>query len=85
MKKSHDYEVERSLRDIEEYDTKGEIPTRIMSLEADPNTRETNHIGLYMIYQEDITDYIKVNTELKQSFASHTKSYGSYATNSSKT
>ena len=53
------YEVASSVRDIKEYDMKGERPTITMSLEADTNTRETNKIGPNMIYQEDITDYMK--------------------------
>ena len=49
VKKSYGYEVEILLRDIEEYDMEGERPTIIMSLETDPNTRETNHISLDML------------------------------------
>ena len=45
--------------DIEEYDKESKIRTRIMSLEMDPNTTDTNHIGLDMLYKPDITNYIK--------------------------
>ena len=30
-----------------------------MSLETEPNKRETNQIGMDILYQEDIKDYIK--------------------------
>ena len=58
--------MENSLRDIEEYYMEGEITTRIMSIETDTNTRETYNISLEMIYQVDITDYIKRSIEFKQ-------------------
>ena len=49
-----------------------ERPTRIMILEMDPNTSETNHIFLDMLYQDDITDYIKritwFNKNLRSSY-----------------
>ena len=37
-----------------------------MSLDTDPKTRETDKIGLDMIYQEDITNYIKRSMDFKQ-------------------
>ena len=46
IQKSDGYEVASSLRYLEEYDMEGEIPTIIMSLYTDPNTMETNHIGM---------------------------------------
>ena len=51
--------MESLLRDLEEYYMEGEIPTRIASLEMDPNTKDTDQIGLDMINQADITYYIK--------------------------
>ena len=39
IQKSDGYEVASSLRDLEEYDMEGEIPTIIMSLYTDPKTR----------------------------------------------
>ena len=56
VQKSYGYEVARSLRVLEEYDTEGEIPTIIMNLETDPSTKETNKISLYMPYQSEITN-----------------------------
>ena len=53
-------------RDLEEYDVEGERPTRIMSLQTYPNTGDTNHIGLYMLYQANNTNYIKRSTEFKK-------------------
>ena len=47
--------------DIEEYDMEGERTTRITSLDMYPNTKETNKIGLYMLYQSEITNYIKIS------------------------
>ena len=47
-----------SSRGPEEYDMEGERPTRIMSQDIDPNTKDTNQIGWGMVYQADITDYI---------------------------
>ena len=44
----------------------GERPTRITILETDPNTRETGKIGLDMLYQAEITDYIKKIIDLKE-------------------
>ena len=38
-----------------------------MSLDTDPNTNDTNSIGLDMIYQSDITYYIKRIIYIKQS------------------
>ena len=58
VQKAYVYEMESSLRDLEEYETEVERPTRIMSLETDPNMKETNKIGLDMLYQADITNYI---------------------------
>ena len=49
--KSYGYEVISSLRDLEEYDTEVEIPTRIMIQDKDPNISETDHIGLEILYQ----------------------------------
>ena len=43
-----------------------------MSLEMDCNTKETNQIGLYMLYQAYITNYINILIEFKQNFC---KSY----------
>ena len=51
---------------IYEYDIEDEMPTRTMSLDADTNTKGTNQIGLDMIYQEDIEDYIKRSIEFKK-------------------
>ena len=45
--------------DLEEYDMEGERATSITSLETDLNTRYINKIGMDMLYQADITHYIK--------------------------
>ena len=37
-----------------------------MSLETDHNTKETYQIGLDMIYQENITEYINIIMDFKQ-------------------
>ena len=37
-----------------------------MTLEGYPNIKETNQIGLEMLYQEYITDYIKIRIEFKK-------------------
>ena len=55
-----------SLRNIEEYYMEGEIPTKRLSLETDLNTKETDKICLYMIYQADTTDYINIFKEFKK-------------------
>ena len=55
-----------SLRDLEEYDTEVEIPTRIMILDAGPNKKETNKMGLDGIYEADITDYTKMRKYFKK-------------------
>ena len=59
VQKYYGYEVAITFRDVEESDIEGEIPTRIMILEMDPGTKDTNQIGLYMLYKSYITDYIK--------------------------
>ena len=51
VQRAYGYEVAGSLRDLEEYDTEGEIPTRIMIQDKDPNISETDHIGLEILYQ----------------------------------
>ena len=66
LKKCYGYEVASSLRYLEEYNMEGEIPTRIMRLDMDTNRREINHIGLDMLYQVDITNYINGNKDFKQ-------------------
>ena len=66
VQKYDHYEVASSLIDLEEYYIKGERPTRIMSLETDTNTKETNKIGIYMLYKADITGYTKINKESKK-------------------
>ena len=73
-----------SLRDLEEYDAEGEIPTRIASLEMYPNTKDTDQIGLDMLNQADITYYIKRSIDPKKTSASNIQSSGISATNSSK-
>ena len=55
-----------SWRDLEEYDIEGEIPTIIVSLEIDLNTKETDQIGLDMLNQADITYYTKRSIDIKQ-------------------
>ena len=57
--KAYGYKVASSLRDTEKYDMEVERHTRIISIEADTNIRETNQIGLDRLYQAEITDYIK--------------------------
>ena len=44
----------------------GEIPTIIMNLDTNTNTRETNQIGPDILYQADITDYIKRSIYFKE-------------------
>ena len=66
VQRAYGYEVASSLRSIEEYDMIGKIPTIIMSLYTDTNTRDTNNIGLDKIYQADITDDIKRSIQFKQ-------------------
>ena len=34
--------------------------------DTDPSTKETNQIGLVMLYKEDITNYIKISKEFKK-------------------
>ena len=52
--------------DLEEYGMEGEITTIIISLEMDINTRYTDQIVLYIIYQSDATNYIKRSKVFKQ-------------------
>ena len=66
VQKSYVYDAVSSLRDMEEYGIEGEIPTIIMSLETDPNTKKTYKIGLVMLYQSDTTDYIIRSKEVNQ-------------------
>ena len=49
-----------------------ERPKIIMILEMDTNTRETDQIGLDVLYKADIADYIKRSKEFKQNLC---KSY----------
>ena len=72
VQKAYGCEVKSLLRDLDEYDMECERPTRIMILETYPNTRETNHISLDMLYQADITKYIKRYIEFKKNLC---KSY----------
>ena len=58
--------MEISLSFIEEYDIEDKIPTIIMNLYMYSNTKDTDQIGLEMIFQADITNYIKIRIELKQ-------------------
>ena len=44
------YNVASSLRDLEDYYTEGEIPTRIMIIDIDPNMKEIVQIFLDMLY-----------------------------------
>ena len=46
VQKVYGYEVEISLKDLEEYDMEGERSTIIMILDMDPNIRDTNQFGL---------------------------------------
>ena len=66
VQKSNGYEVESSLKYLEEYDIKGERRTRIMSLETDTSTKDTNQSVLEMIYQAEIPDFINREKEFKQ-------------------
>ena len=43
-----------------------EIPTIIMILETGTKKGDTKQIGLEMLYQADITNYIKISKEFKQ-------------------
>ena len=64
--KAYGYEVESLLRDLEEYYMEGERLTRIMSLDTDNKTRDTNQTGMNMIYQVEIIDYTKTSIYSKQ-------------------
>ena len=66
VKKHYGYEVASSSRNLEEYEKEVERPTRVMILETKTNTRDTNQIGLDMLYQSYITGYIKRNIDLKK-------------------
>ena len=66
VQKAYIYDAESSLRYLEEYKIEGERTTGIMSLEKDPNKRETYQIGRDMFYQAEITDYIKRRIYLMQ-------------------
>ena len=50
----------------------GEITTKIISLETDTNTNETNQISLEIIYQTEVIDYvnriIEFNKNLRKSY-----------------
>ena len=37
-----------------------------MNIETDPNSKETDQIGMVMFYQADSTDYINISKEFKQ-------------------
>ena len=60
------YEVQSSLKDLEEYYMEGKIPTRMMSQQTDNNTRDTDKIGLDMIYKAEIVNYIRISIESKK-------------------
>ena len=66
VQKAYGYDAASSLNDIEEHGIKGEIPTIIMFIGTDTNTKETYKIGLVMLYQADTTDYIKIRKEFKK-------------------
>ena len=42
------------------------MPTIIINLDMDTNTRDANQIGMGMIYQSEITGYIKRSLEFKK-------------------
>ena len=50
--------MEKLLKCIEEYDMEGAITKIIMIPDTDTNKREIHNIGMGVLYQEDITDYI---------------------------
>ena len=56
-----------------------------MILETYPSMKETNQIGMYMLYQADTIDYIKIIIGFKKNYASRIQFYGSSAINISKT
>ena len=56
-----------------------------MSLETDPNTKDTDQIGMVMLYQADSTEYINISKEFKQNSTNHIQLCSSYAINSYKT
>ena len=85
VQNNYGYKVASSLIYLTEYEIEGERPTRIMIPETDPNTKETNQIGLVMLYQSDITNYIKISKEFKQNSTNHIQLCSSYAINSYKT
>ena len=59
VKKSYGYDVDISLGYLDEYDMEGERPTIIVIQKMDPNTRDTDHTSMGMLYQAEITYYIK--------------------------
>ena len=84
MRKDYGYDVESSLRYLEESYMEGERFARIMRLETHPNTRQTYQIGLDMLYQPNINVYIKRIIEFKKNSSSHTHSSESSSINSPK-
>ena len=60
------YKVASSLIYLSEYYIEGERPKRIMIPETDPNNKETNQIGMVMLYQAYTNNYIKRSKEFKQ-------------------
>ena len=66
VQKIYGYEVASPLRDLEEYGMEGERPKIIMSLEANPNKKDTDQIGLDMLYQANIADYIKRSIQFQE-------------------
>ena len=56
-----------------------------MSLETDPNTKDTDQIGMVMLYQADSTEYINISKEFKKKNSNNIQSCESYAINNSKT
>ena len=62
------------LRDIEAYEMYGEKTTITMILETDTNTKATYQIGLDVLYQAYITDYIKISIDFNKTLC---KSYTS--------
>ena len=69
LQKAYGHEIAISLRDLLLYNIEDDHPTHTISTETDTEKRKQDQLGLDMLYQAEIMDFIKV----KKVFTSNVK------------